>query len=671
MKKNLDKDKRPSMKKELIALLLAATFLPFILVNLANFWSLETYLRNDLKEITLGNIYRVSDLVDNLYSTSIDSVNFLSNDPNAVTLKNNPENAVWLKGSLNSFTSSYKTTTSAFMGTENKDFIISPNQQIPAGYDPTNQNWYKKAIENDGQVFISEAYTSNGENADYVITFSKTVKDLQGEIVGVTGLDVPLIKLTNLLSSIKLGQKGYTMVVDNNYTIIGHPDSEMLGKNQNDLAWLKEIADHSKNELSVNVDKINYIGFKTSNPKTGTTVIGLIPSSEITDKVVASIRLPIIIIVLSVLIIIFMATIFGRRLIIPIRDLVSVLDTVRKGDFSKKPIPHKHSSREIALISDSVSSMVDDIVTMLQKVKSTSSSVKESSELLYGITQDSSTVGEEIASAVQQIATGSLDQAGYLNEAASLSENLGKEVENATLISSEMIKATEDVRTNTEIGLTCIAELKKTYNENNDANKVALEMSENLVNKSNEISIITNTIKSITEQTNLLALNASIEAARAGESGKGFAVVADEIRKLAEQSSNATEEISKVIEDIYSSILNLQRRINYSFELNEKTGENVENTSDGFNKIEKSMNLLQENANKVTAALRNIQNHKDQVLLTTSNVAALAEENAATTEEVSASAEEQAAGLQEIVNACENLSNLSLSLDEALKKFIL
>ena len=108
-------------------------------------------MRNDLKEITLGNIYRVSDLVDNLYSTSIDSVNFLSNDPNAVTLKNNPENAVWLKGSLNSFTSSYKTTTSAFMGTENKDFIISPNQQIPAGYDPTNQNWYRKH-ENDGQI---------------------------------------------------------------------------------------------------------------------------------------------------------------------------------------------------------------------------------------------------------------------------------------------------------------------------------------------------------------------------------------------------------------------------------------------------------------------------------------------------------------------------------------
>ena len=338
---------------------------------------------------------------------------------------------------------------------------------------------------------------------------------------------------------------------------------------------------------------------------------------------------------------------------------------------SQKPTPHKYSSKEVVLINDSVSSMIDDMVVMLTKVKSTSKSVKESSELLYSITQNSSSVGEEVAKAVQQIATGSSKQAISLNDGATLSEELGKEVENAILVSSEMLNATKDVKDNTELGLNCIDELRKTYSENNSANKVALEMSEALVSKSNEISSITNAIKAITEQTNLLALNASIEAARAGEAGKGFAVVAEEIRKLAEQSSMATQEIAKVIEDIHSNIVTLQQRINYSFELNEKTGENVESTTEGFARIENSMNLLQENVNKVTAALQNIQNHKNQVLQTLSEVSALAQENASTTEQVSASAEEQAAGLQEIVMACEKLNTLSSSLDEVLKKFTL
>lgn len=76
----------------------------------------------------------------------------------------------------------------------------------------------------------------------------------------------------------------------------------------------------------------------------------------------------------------------------------------------------------------------------------------------------------------------------------------------------------------------------------------------NLSEKSQAIVNITTKISSISEQTNLLALNASIEAARAGEHGKGFAVVSEEVRKLAEQSAEATQDISKEIQEIQEQI---------------------------------------------------------------------------------------------------------------------
>lgn len=664
------KQKRlPSLSKELIKLLATAALVPFILIIVASFWSLNKYVSTDFKSIINGKISRVYEVVTNLSSVNSDSVNFLSKDPNAMFLLKNPDSEKWLKGSLDNFLASHNYVTNVYVGTADKKMILSPTQDLPKDFDPTSRPWYKGALEKDGEIHITPPYNDSGNYANLVVTFSKTVKDDTGKLVGVAAIDVPLTKLNESLASVTIGEEGIAMAIDRDGTIIGHKDASLLGKNKKDLKWLNEILDSKHEEFVVDIASNEFIGFKTIDAHSGITVVGVLPAKETFSKVLGAVLFPIMVVIFSLILVVLMGTLFGRKLTKPIKELVVVLNKVKGGDFSEKARRHRRTNAEIDMITVSVNTMIDDMIIMLDSVKKTSSSVKEASDSLFAITRDSSAVGEEVARAIQQIASGSSEQAASLNEGVTLSENLGQDVENSISISTEMIKAAKDVKNSTEEGMDSVIQLKETFDKSSEANKLVLEASEHLVKKSEEIGIITNTIRAITEQTNLLALNASIEAARAGESGRGFMVVADEVRKLAEQSAKSAQEISDVIREINSSISELQQQINHTFDLSEKTGLNVESTSKGFDSIEKSMTLLERNVELVTTVLEQIAEKKDQVVSRITNVASVAQENAATSEEVSASAEEQSAGLQEIVNASEKLNSLAEDLDEIVRKF--
>ena len=167
----------------------------------------------------------------------------------------------------------------------------------------------------------------------------------------------------------------------------------------------------------------------------------------------------------------------------------------------------------------------------------------------------------------------------------------------------------------------------------------------------------------------MLALNAAIEAARAGEQGKGFAVVADEVKKLAEQSSTASNKIAELINGVQKQIQNIAEKMDkgtnevmHGVDVATLVGKNFEEVEKVFNEI----SSIVVEVSQATNSMANKANTTDEVI---SNVAAITEENSAATEQVTASNEEQTACMHQIGETTNKLEELVGNLKSTVDKF--
>ena len=187
--------------------------------------------------------------------------------------------------------------------------------------------------------------------------------------------------------------------------------------------------------------------------------------------------------------------------------------------------------------------------------------------------------------------------------------------------------------------------------------------------RSQEIGTIVETISGIAEQTNLLALNAAIEAARAGEHGRGFAVVAEEVRKLAEQSGEAAQQITGLITGIQTDTEEAVASMKTGRDAVDAGAQSVNELRAVFREIR---TLVQEVGEAVKTMQALVQSAGEDTERSTKQMAVIEQQGRKVADEmqtVSAASEEQSASASEIATASEALAHLAGQLQETLQKF--
>jgi methyl-accepting chemotaxis protein len=404
--------------------------------------------------------------------------------------------------------------------------------------------------------------------------------------------------------------------------------------------------------------------------KVGSTkamICALVPKSTILAQAQSIKLLTLVFVTLASAIAILVGTVIAGRIGTEISKLSKSIALAAKGNLTAKFTTNRKD--EFLILSNSLTDMVTGMRGLIEQVTEVVDKVNNSAGKLSDTSGEILTSTRDISLAIDEIEKGVVQQAEDTEQCLSQMSNLSDRINQVYNSTYEIEQIAKDTKVIVGEGITTIDELNRKSSATTDITKVVIRDIEDLAVQSVNIEGFIEVINGIADQTNLLSLNASIEAARAGEAGRGFAVVAEEIRKLAEQSLRASNQITAIVNEIKMKTKTTATSAKQAEDIVGSQMEALTNTIRTFENINEHVGNLVNNLDNIAEGVRGIEGAKDDTLDAIRNISAVSQQTATSSEEVSATAINQITTVEYMSNSASGLAMEARRLEEAVQIF--
>ena len=337
----------------------------------------------------------------------------------------------------------------------------------------------------------------------------------------------------------------------------------------------------------------------------------------------------------------------------PLSRLVGAADRFGGGDL--RPIDVGEMPAELEQLAEAMNNMGERLRAVVGAITRESNVISGSASDFSAMSEELAASSGEISTAMVRVATSAEQQRTGMEEAGRLLEELRAASASNAQAASRVVDLGEKIRGLAAEHRTDVESAGKTLLDVREVVRTSARQVQELARQSETITDFIDLIKQISSQTNLLALNAAIEAARAGEHGRGFAVVAEEVRRLADSSARAAEDVTKTVEFIRRQV----REVSGTMEIGSAKVAGIESVASAaagaLEEIAKAVENVHEAAAAVASEAEQHRGIVDELGRRTVQVAQTANEHAAASEEVTAAAEEQSASTEQMAAAAGEL----------------